>query len=124
MTVSALTRPGERDRLIVKFSQIDWTFCLALCLIAGAGALGTLLWLIPQCVGGPYAEIDPLLAEKWLPKISEAHNALVMFGNSPVLTVYYFILPITGFAIATFLLLGKDSTRADFEFLNVCRVCW
>lgn len=39
MTVSALTRPGERDRLIVKFSQIDWTFCLALCLIAGAGAL-------------------------------------------------------------------------------------
>ena len=39
MTVSARTRPGERDRLIVKFSQIDWTFCLALCLIAGAGAL-------------------------------------------------------------------------------------
>ena len=39
MTASALTRPGERDRLIVKFSEIDWTFCLCLCLIAGAGAL-------------------------------------------------------------------------------------
>jgi len=39
MTVSALTRPGERDRLIVKFSEIDWLFCLVLCLIAGAGAL-------------------------------------------------------------------------------------
>lgn len=39
MTASALTRPGERDRLIVKFSEIDWTFCLVLCLIAGAGAL-------------------------------------------------------------------------------------
>jgi len=39
MTASALTRPGERDRLIVKFAEIDWTFCLALCLIAGAGAL-------------------------------------------------------------------------------------
>jgi len=39
MTASALTRPGERDRLIVKFSEIDWTFCLALCLIAGTGAL-------------------------------------------------------------------------------------
>ncbi len=35
----ALTRPGERDRLIVKFGEIDWTFCLALCLIAGAGGL-------------------------------------------------------------------------------------
>jgi rod shape determining protein RodA len=39
MTVSALTRPGERDRLIVKFSEIDWIFCLTLCLIAGAGAV-------------------------------------------------------------------------------------
>jgi rod shape determining protein RodA len=39
MTVSALTRPGERDRAIVKFSEIDWFFCLLLCLIAGAGAL-------------------------------------------------------------------------------------
>ena len=39
MTVSALTRPGERDRLVVKLSEIDWLFCLALTLIAGAGAL-------------------------------------------------------------------------------------
>lgn len=39
MTVSALTRPGERDRLIVKISEIDWTFGLVLALIAGAGAL-------------------------------------------------------------------------------------
>jgi rod shape determining protein RodA len=39
LTVSALTRPGERDRPIVKFSEIDWTFCLALCLIAGVGGM-------------------------------------------------------------------------------------
>jgi len=39
MTVSALTRPGERDRLVVKFTQIDWTFVVALCLLAGAGSL-------------------------------------------------------------------------------------
>jgi len=39
MTVSALTRPGERDRLIVKLSEIDWIFCLTLCLVAGAGGV-------------------------------------------------------------------------------------
>lgn len=39
MTVSALTRPGERDRLIVKFGEIDWIFCLTVSLIAGAGAV-------------------------------------------------------------------------------------
>ena len=39
MTVSALTRPGERDRLIVKIGEIDWIFCLTITLIAGAGAV-------------------------------------------------------------------------------------
>ena len=40
MTLSGgLTRPGERDRLIVKFTEIDWTFCFILCLIAGAGGM-------------------------------------------------------------------------------------
>jgi rod shape determining protein RodA len=39
MTVSALTRPGERDRIVVKLTEVDWLFALALCLIAGTGAL-------------------------------------------------------------------------------------
>jgi rod shape determining protein RodA len=39
MTATGLTRPGERDRLINKFGEIDWIFCLTLCLIAGAGAV-------------------------------------------------------------------------------------
>jgi rod shape determining protein RodA len=39
MTVSALTRPGERDRLIVKLTELDWVFVLVLSLIAAAGAL-------------------------------------------------------------------------------------
>jgi rod shape determining protein RodA len=39
MSASALTRPGERDRLIVKLSEIDWTFCAILVLIATAGGV-------------------------------------------------------------------------------------
>lgn len=44
MTVSALTRPGERDRLIVKLANIDWTFALLLSLIAAVG--GVMLYSI------------------------------------------------------------------------------
>ena len=53
MTVSALTRPGERDRLIVKLGEIDWIFCLTLCLIAGAGA--TMLFSIAGSSWTPWA---------------------------------------------------------------------
>ncbi len=53
MTVSALTRPGERDRLVVKITEVDWIFCLTLCLIAGAG--GVMLFSIAGSSWEPWA---------------------------------------------------------------------
>lgn len=37
MTASALTRPGERDRLSVKVREIDWTLVVLLSVVAGTG---------------------------------------------------------------------------------------
>jgi len=39
MISSALSRPGERDRWIVKFGDVDWMLAGLHCLIAGAGGL-------------------------------------------------------------------------------------
>ncbi len=53
MITSALTRPGERDRWIVKFADIDWMLCGLLCLIAGAG--GLMLYSIDGSKWTPWA---------------------------------------------------------------------
>src|ERR1700748_2995074 len=53
MTASALTRPGERDRLIVKIGQIDWVFCFLVCAIAGIG--GMMLYSIANASWEPWA---------------------------------------------------------------------
>ncbi|MFI4973016.1 MAG: rod shape-determining protein RodA [Caulobacterales bacterium] len=53
MTMSALTRPGERDRLVVKFTQIDWTFCAAITCIAAAG--GAMLYSVAGGSWSPWA---------------------------------------------------------------------
>ncbi len=53
MTASALTRPGERDRLIVKIGQIDWVFCFLVCLIAGIG--GGMVYSIANAHWEPWA---------------------------------------------------------------------
>ena len=37
MTASALTRPGERDRVSTKISELDWRVVGLLCIIAGVG---------------------------------------------------------------------------------------
>lgn len=39
MTSSALTRPGQRDRLIMKIPEIDWRLAFMLACIAGVGAM-------------------------------------------------------------------------------------
>lgn len=53
MTASALTRPGERDRLSVKITQIDWTFVLLLCAVGGVG--GAMLWSVAGGDWRPWA---------------------------------------------------------------------
>ena len=53
MISSALTRPGERDRWIVKFGDIDWMLCGLLCLLAGAG--GLMLYSIDGSKWTPWA---------------------------------------------------------------------
>ena len=55
MTLSGgLTRPGERDRPIIKFMEVDWTFCLVLALIAGIGSL--MLFSIAGASWEPWAD--------------------------------------------------------------------
>jgi len=53
MIASALSRPGERDRWIVKFGDVDWMLCALLCLIAGAG--GLMLYSIDGSKWTPWA---------------------------------------------------------------------
>ena len=53
MTSSALTRPGQRDRVPIKFTEIDWKLCLTLSLIAAAG--GLMLYSIAGGSWSPWA---------------------------------------------------------------------
>ncbi|ADL01605.1 rod shape-determining protein RodA [Brevundimonas subvibrioides] len=53
MTSSALTRPGERDRLSVKIGEIDWRFAALLCTVAGIG--GAMLYSVAGGAWEPWA---------------------------------------------------------------------
>jgi rod shape determining protein RodA len=53
MTASALTRPGERDRLSVKIGEIDWRFVALLCIVGGIG--GAMLYSVAGGSWEPWA---------------------------------------------------------------------
>jgi len=53
MTASALTRPGERDRLSSKLAEIDWRFVFLLCVVTGIG--GLMLYSVAKGSWEPWA---------------------------------------------------------------------
>jgi len=53
MTASALTRPGERDRISTKITELDWRLVGLLCVIAGTG--GAMLYSIAGGQWQPWA---------------------------------------------------------------------
>jgi rod shape determining protein RodA len=54
MTASALTRPGERERISTKLLEIDWRLAVLLCTIASVGAL--MLYSIANSSWDPWAD--------------------------------------------------------------------
>ena len=52
-TGAAFTAPGERQRLIVRLGQIDWTYCAAITVIAAAG--GAMLYSVAGGHWEPWA---------------------------------------------------------------------
>jgi len=53
MTAGAMTSPGERQRLLVRLSEIDWTFCAVVTAIALAG--GAMLYSVAGGQWTPWA---------------------------------------------------------------------
>ena len=62
MTASALTRPGERDRLSTKIAELDWRLIGLICALAGVGA----------------AMLYSIAGSSWTPW---AANHLIRFGG-------------------------------------------
>lgn len=65
----------------------------------GLGALGAAVGLLagigfPQCLGDPYAALDPRLRELWLDSVSEAQSVRSVLLNDPLLFTYSYITPL------------------------------
>jgi hypothetical protein len=49
----------------------DWRYRLLAAAVAGGGALAILMLAAPQCAGGAFANMDPLVREYWYSKVNE-----------------------------------------------------
>ena len=95
MTSSALTRPGQRERLSEKLSEIDWRLALVLTVIAGIA--GMILYSAAGNNWGPWAD-------KHL--IRYGICLIAMLGLSLIGLRYWFTAAYPIYALAFILLLA------------------
>ncbi len=98
MTASALTRPGERDRISTKISEIDWRFVALLCAVAGAGTA-----MLYSVAGGSW--------EPWAIKhiIRFALCLALMLGLSMIDPRYWFRAAWPVYAVGLILLVAVEA---------------
>jgi len=73
----------------------------ALCI----GGLAALLFAFvtldaPQCLGGPYAQLDPRLANLWLASVAEARSVFAMLRDVPQQVPAYYGVPVVALVLA------------------------
>ena len=90
MTASALTRPGQRERLPIKVAQIDWRFVLMLCAIAGVG--GAMLFSVGKGSWEPWAA-------NHLIRFGACVIGMLVLALIPIRLWFAVAYPIYGFAL-------------------------
>jgi len=62
-----------------------------------AGIAGAGLYLIfPQCAGGPFEGMDPVVRDVWLTAVNEMQSPASLAKNQPELLVSFYIIPVLG----------------------------
>lgn len=99
--VGGLLLGGFGLAALASFTRIQSMAGRVLC----AGIIAALLFAFvtldaPQCLGGPYAQLDPRLADLWLASVAEARSALAMLRDVPQQLLTYYGVPLAALVLA------------------------
>lgn len=84
---------------------------LAAGVIVGGIAVAVLVGFFRDCLGGPYAAVDPWLVDNWLSRIVEARPVWESLAALPAYTVAIALPPIAGLIVIAFILPRAGADR-------------
>ncbi len=93
--------------------------CVAAALAAGAVG-GAVIYAYPECLSGPYGNIDPRLVDLWLSKVSEAQSVIDLGVDTPDRVLAYFGFPVSALAIGIYAWRTDPADRRiEWAFVNI-----
>lgn len=82
----------------------------------GALTLGLVALAFPQCLGSPYADLDPRMRELWLDHVTEAQSLFALLSSKPFLVFSYYVTPLIGLAVLA-VLAARGEAMAGLWFV-------
>lgn len=88
--------------------------------LIGGGLVAALVFAFPACLSGPYAGMDPWLAENWLSRIIEAKPVWTSFAGLPAYTIGIILPPLAAVIVLAVILTRSEGVRrAEWATLGV-----
>lgn len=86
--------------------------------LASLAILGTAVALVarvffPQCLGDPYAGVDPQLRRYWLDAVTEAQPLWKILANNPGMAATYYATPLLALTVIALRIRGQGARRAE-----------
>ncbi|MGY6709917.1 MAG: GtrA family protein [Rhizobiaceae bacterium] len=76
----------------------------------GALTLATVALVFPQCLGSPYADLDPRMRELWLDHVTEAQSLFALLSSKPFLVLSYYVTPLIGLLVVVLLAARREAS--------------
>lgn len=109
--IAALCVGGVGATIAMLLPRLPLAGRLAILVAAGGAALATLVLIAPQCLGGPFAGLDPLVRRFWYDNVSEGMPIWAQTPSWAVMTIGFPITGLIGGAFAWRASRGEDRAR-------------
>ncbi|TIX92307.1 hypothetical protein [Rhizobium sp. P44RR-XXIV] len=90
----------------------------------GAAVFATVVAIAPQCLRNPLADLDPMLVDLWLSKVTEAQSIFSVFRTQPDTFTAFYVTGFLAMIVCTFRMLRGDRVRLHAVLMALIAVNW
>ncbi|NLR98632.1 hypothetical protein HGP17_17580 [Rhizobium sp. P38BS-XIX] len=105
-------------------SRLSRSWRIAVLAGNGIAVAATILAIAPQCLRNPLADLDPMLVEFWLSRVTEAQPILSVFRSQPDAFGAYYVTGVLAMLVCLFRILRGDRVRLHAVLWALIAINW
>lgn len=105
-------------------SHLSRPWRMAVLAANGVAVFATVLAIAPQCLRNPLADLDPMLVDLWLSRVTEAQSIFSVARTQPDMLGAFYATSLLAMLVCVFRMLRGDRTRLHAVLMALIAVNW